>query len=238
MRIVVLTGAGISAESGVPTFRDADGLWEGHRRRGRRHPARPSSGSRRVVHRFYDARRAALADGRAQPGPPRAGPTRGGAGRRPAGRHPEHRRPARARRLDPGRCTCTASSARRCARLRWPVRRGTATSATSRPARAAEPRRCAPTWSGSASCPTSWTGSSPPSRRRPVRLDRHLGRGLPGGRVRAGRVGVRRPHARAQPGPERGQPLLRRGPTRPAPASSCRRGWTSCSGERPASRLR
>ncbi|MFS4483225.1 SIR2 family NAD-dependent protein deacylase [Hyunsoonleella sp. 2307UL5-6] len=28
--IVVLTGAGISAESGVKTFRDADGLWEGH----------------------------------------------------------------------------------------------------------------------------------------------------------------------------------------------------------------
>lgn len=29
-RIVVLTGAGISAESGIPTFRGADGLWEGH----------------------------------------------------------------------------------------------------------------------------------------------------------------------------------------------------------------
>lgn len=29
-RIVVLTGAGISAESGIKTFRDADGLWEGH----------------------------------------------------------------------------------------------------------------------------------------------------------------------------------------------------------------
>ena len=28
--IVVLTGAGISAESGINTFRDADGLWEGH----------------------------------------------------------------------------------------------------------------------------------------------------------------------------------------------------------------
>lgn len=28
--IVVLTGAGISAESGIPTFRGADGLWEGH----------------------------------------------------------------------------------------------------------------------------------------------------------------------------------------------------------------
>jgi NAD-dependent deacetylase len=30
-RIVVLTGAGISAESGLQTFRGADGLWEGHR---------------------------------------------------------------------------------------------------------------------------------------------------------------------------------------------------------------
>lgn len=31
MNLVVLTGAGVSAESGVPTFRGADGLWEGHR---------------------------------------------------------------------------------------------------------------------------------------------------------------------------------------------------------------
>ena len=58
--IVVLTGAGISAESGVPTFRGADGLWEGHRIEEvatpegfRRNPA--------LVHAFYDARRAALA---------------------------------------------------------------------------------------------------------------------------------------------------------------------------------
>ncbi|MEM9885265.1 MAG: NAD-dependent deacylase [Bacteroidota bacterium] len=29
-KIVVLTGAGVSAESGINTFRDADGLWEGH----------------------------------------------------------------------------------------------------------------------------------------------------------------------------------------------------------------
>ncbi len=29
-KIVVLTGAGMSAESGIKTFRDADGLWEGH----------------------------------------------------------------------------------------------------------------------------------------------------------------------------------------------------------------
>jgi NAD-dependent deacetylase len=31
MRIVVFSGAGISAESGIRTFRDAGGLWEGHR---------------------------------------------------------------------------------------------------------------------------------------------------------------------------------------------------------------
>jgi NAD-dependent deacetylase len=59
-KIVVLTGAGISAESGVPTFRDADGLWEGHRVEDVATPeaydAQPS-----VVHQFYDARRAALA---------------------------------------------------------------------------------------------------------------------------------------------------------------------------------
>lgn len=60
MRITVLTGAGISAESGVPTFRDADGLWEGHRVEDVATPEafdlQPS-----VVQRFYDERRAALA---------------------------------------------------------------------------------------------------------------------------------------------------------------------------------
>ena len=29
-KIAVLTGAGVSQESGIKTFRDADGLWEGH----------------------------------------------------------------------------------------------------------------------------------------------------------------------------------------------------------------
>ena len=29
-KIIILTGAGVSAESGISTFRDADGLWEGH----------------------------------------------------------------------------------------------------------------------------------------------------------------------------------------------------------------
>lgn len=59
MRIVVLTGAGISAESGVPTFRDADGLWEGHRVED---VATPEAFDHQpgVVHRFYDERRSAL----------------------------------------------------------------------------------------------------------------------------------------------------------------------------------
>lgn len=58
--IVILTGAGISAESGLTTFRGPDGLWENHRVEDvctpealRRDPA--------LVHRFYDARRARLA---------------------------------------------------------------------------------------------------------------------------------------------------------------------------------
>lgn len=58
-RIVVLTGAGISAESGVPTFRDADGLWEKH------DPmdiATPEAFARdpALVYRFYNERRAKL----------------------------------------------------------------------------------------------------------------------------------------------------------------------------------
>jgi len=58
-KVVVLTGAGISAESGVPTFRDADGLWEGH---AVEDVATPQAFDRDplVVQRFYDARRAAL----------------------------------------------------------------------------------------------------------------------------------------------------------------------------------
>jgi len=65
-RVVVLTGAGISAESGVPTFRDANGLWEGHRVED---VATPEAFDRQpaVVHRFYDARRAAL--GTVEPNP-------------------------------------------------------------------------------------------------------------------------------------------------------------------------
>ncbi|MDB6007627.1 MAG: NAD-dependent protein deacylase [Prosthecobacter sp.] len=57
--IVVLTGAGMSAESGVPTFRGVDGLWEGHRIQD---VASPEGFIRdpELVHRFYNLRRAAL----------------------------------------------------------------------------------------------------------------------------------------------------------------------------------
>ncbi|MBX9575703.1 MAG: NAD-dependent deacylase [Caulobacteraceae bacterium] len=57
--IVILSGAGISAESGVPTFRDAGGLWEGHRFED---VATPEAFERdpETVQRFYDLRRAAL----------------------------------------------------------------------------------------------------------------------------------------------------------------------------------
>jgi NAD-dependent deacetylase len=58
--IVILTGAGISAESGLATFRGADGLWEGHRVED---VATPEAFVRdpALVHQFYDARRARLA---------------------------------------------------------------------------------------------------------------------------------------------------------------------------------
>ncbi len=66
-RVCVLTGAGVSAESGVPTFRGSDGLWEGHRIEDvaspegfRRNPA--------LVWQFYNARRANLRQVQPNPG--------------------------------------------------------------------------------------------------------------------------------------------------------------------------
>ncbi len=57
--VVVLTGAGISAESGLPTFRDKDGLWEGQRVEDVACPEAFARDPERVQ-RFYNLRRAAL----------------------------------------------------------------------------------------------------------------------------------------------------------------------------------
>lgn len=59
--LVILTGAGISAESGIRTFRAADGLWEDHRIED---VATPEAFARdpALVQRFYNLRRAQLLD--------------------------------------------------------------------------------------------------------------------------------------------------------------------------------
>lgn len=59
--IVILTGAGISAESGISTFRDGNGLWCNH---AIEDVATPEGFERNphLVHQFYNARRAQLAE--------------------------------------------------------------------------------------------------------------------------------------------------------------------------------
>lgn len=56
MRIVFFTGAGISAESGLRTFRDSDGLWEEHRVEDVATPEAFARNPELVLH-FYDQRR-------------------------------------------------------------------------------------------------------------------------------------------------------------------------------------
>ena len=57
--IVVLTGAGVSQESGIKTFRDSDGLWEGH---DVQEVATPQGFAKNpeLVQEFYNQRRAQL----------------------------------------------------------------------------------------------------------------------------------------------------------------------------------
>lgn len=65
-KIVILTGAGISAESGIRTFRASDGLWEDHRIED---VATPEGWLRNpiLVHRFYNMRRKAAAEATPNP---------------------------------------------------------------------------------------------------------------------------------------------------------------------------
>ena len=66
MKIAVLTGAGISRESGLQTFRDGDGLWEGHRVEDVATPEAWDRDPEQVL-RFYDHRRADVQ--KAEPNP-------------------------------------------------------------------------------------------------------------------------------------------------------------------------
>lgn len=59
--IVVMTGAGISAESGIKTFRDADGLWEGHDVMAVATPEGWAK-NKELVLKFYNDRRRQLLD--------------------------------------------------------------------------------------------------------------------------------------------------------------------------------
>ena len=126
--------------------------------------------------------------GRAQPGAPRPGPARGRPRRRPARRHPEHRRPARARRARPGSCTCTASCARRCAAAVG-GRAGVGGDLGDFPPCPALRRQRAAAGRGVVRRDPLRDGPDlrRARRRRPLRVDRYVGRGLPGRRLRAGR---------------------------------------------------
>lgn len=64
--VVVLTGAGVSAESGLKTFRDNNGLWEGHRVE---EVATPEAFYRnpKLVYDFYNMRRQQLLSGEVHP---------------------------------------------------------------------------------------------------------------------------------------------------------------------------
>jgi NAD-dependent deacetylase len=62
-RLVVFSGAGISAESGLRTFRDSDGLWEEYRIEEVATPEAWRRDPQRVLH-FYDLRRAQVLEAR------------------------------------------------------------------------------------------------------------------------------------------------------------------------------
>lgn len=65
-QVVVLTGAGISAESGIKTFRDSNGLWENH---AIEEVATPEgfANNPSLVYQFYNARRAQLLSSEVRP---------------------------------------------------------------------------------------------------------------------------------------------------------------------------
>ena len=157
--IVVLTGAGLSAESGLGTFRDKDGLWaqfdlaevatpEGFAR----NPAR--------VHDFYNLRRRRLGIARPNAAHARAG-TAGASAWRSPHRHPEYRCDCTKRPARTSSSICMANWPVRSVRVAWRVCLGPRTFQPRRSARlAVMPARCGPTWCGSARCRARWTAST------------------------------------------------------------------------------
>ena len=216
--IVILTGAGISRESGLDTFRDADGIWARRPPRGRgdARGVRARSGARPRVLQRAPAQRCCRSDGRAERGAPGAGALerdwpdevlvvtqniddlhdRAGS-RNLIHMHGEMLKVRcdglRGRRPMAHRSrhapTLSPAARRRAAAARGLVRRDAA--------------RDGPDLRGA-------------GRLRAVRVDRHLGQRLSGGGLRPPRQELRRrPHYRAQPGAvHRGKPV-RRGHLRP-----------------------
>src|ERR1700689_4229550 len=125
--IVVLTGAGISQESGLSTFRDPDGIWARHRVEDVATPEAFARDPARV-HEFYNLRRRNLLAGHVQP-------------------NTAHRALA----------TCMARCARCAARLAAMCGRSRAICRSKADVHLARaPAACAPTWCGSARCRLRW----------------------------------------------------------------------------------
>ena len=104
-KVVVFTGAGVSADSGLSTFRDADGLWADYRIEGCLY-ARGAGAQSPAGNRILQQTPPRDAGGPSQCGS--FGHRGIGGGFRRRGHHPECRRPARTRRFDP----CDASARR------------------------------------------------------------------------------------------------------------------------------
>ena len=229
MRIVVLTGAGISAESGVPTFRDADGLWEGHRVEDVATPGglRPPALGRA-------ARSTTRAGPRSRPSSPTPRTSRWRGSRRRSATtcssSPRTSTTSTSAAAPPGCCTCTASCAPRCAaacggRLPWdgPLGRLPAVPALRRD-RAAPGRgvvRRDPLRDG----PDPGRPRAAPTCSSPIGTS---GAVYPAAGFVQYAARARRPHARAQPRAQRGHPPLRRGPPRPGLGAGARLGRRCC----------
>ncbi len=162
--IVVLTGAGISAESGVDTFRDPDGLWA---RIDYRDVATPEGFRRNpaLVQDFYNQRRRRLQSVGAKRRAHGAGAAASTSSRASSCWSHRTSTTCTSGRARATSSTCMASSPARCAPIAAAACPGTTTSRKRRPA----PLRVAglpagPTWSGSARCPTTWSASTPRSR--------------------------------------------------------------------------